>query len=152
MPVCYCTSLRRVVKVLIWFLYSSSRWLAYEFHWNMGFDFEFFSYWISFINHDFFPHRKYINYYDGKKQILNWIINQPFHWQTKKPYLLFGDFKGFQVVAHDTEFLFKFNDFAVMNKANKHEIIKIFASNFFFSLVNWLAISYQCGNKNDRCY
>lgn len=27
-----CTSLRRVVRVLIWFLYSSSRWLAYRFH------------------------------------------------------------------------------------------------------------------------
>lgn len=38
-------------------------------------------------------------------------------------YLFFGNFKGFQVVANDTEFLFEFNDFAVEKEVKNRSII-----------------------------
>lgn len=33
-------------------------------------------------------------------------------------YLLFRNFKGFQIVAYNTEFFFEFDDFAVKKKKN----------------------------------
>lgn len=39
-------------------------------------------------------------------------------------YLFFWDFQGFQVIAYDTEFLFKFNNFTVERKKKKRLPLK----------------------------
>lgn len=43
-------------------------------------------------------------------------------------YLFFWDFQGFQVIAYDTEFLFKFNNFTVKREKKKFCLIKVHVS------------------------
>lgn len=95
------TSLRRVVSVLIWFLYSSSRWLAFKI-------FNYFNYLRNSLNMS-------ISFGKFILKFFFFILDLN---KIKKPriYLFFWNFQGFQVVAYDTEFFFKFNNFTVKKR------------------------------------